>query len=253
MGLILVGVGLSILIIPIVYSLGVLALWAKIRSLLGRIVAVTVALAIAASIAYRMNILPLSSLVTDTESEYEIFATYCEDNVAGEVYSRLQNVESLGLTPRASSDPQLNPNILGHAVLPPSLASRLTLSGVNRYKLFNGSGFYEFVDERGLQSRSRTMPGASLQVGMEWELSERSTEDSIASLVLRVTDLQTGKTLGVQPAFIWLGVSGDSVPLPTFVPGRVRDPVIATCPQPLDVIQFVKDVARPGTGDYAND
>jgi len=251
--LVLIGVGLSVLILPIVYSLGVLALWAKMRSVRSRAVLVTMALLVAAIFAVNTNILSIPDLGSEGGSEYGVFEAYCKDNVAGEAYARIQNVESLQLTSGASGDTRLNSRTLGHTIMPPSVASRLALSGISRYKLFNGNGLYEFVDERGLQARRRTFPDATMQVGMEWELTDSSDRESVASLLLRVTDLQTGKTLGVQPAFVWLGESGKSVPSPTYIPGRVRDAAIATCPQPWEVIQFVKDVARPGVMERTND
>ncbi len=251
--LVFVGVGLSALVVPILYSLSVLALWAKIRSARVRAAVVTIALLVAAIFAVATNILPKPKLGGEGESEYAAFEAYCNDHVAGEAYSRIKNVESLQLLAGDPGDIGLNSTTLGHTVMPSSVASRLALSGIDRYRLFHSNGLYDFVDDRGLQSRRRTIPGATMRVGMEWELTDSKDRESIASLLLRVTDLQTGKTLGVQPAFVWLGEAGRSVPSPTYVPGRVRDTVIATCPQPWEVIQFVKDLARPSVRERSND
>ena len=212
------------------------------------VVAVLLGIGVAAIVTLQTQPMAIDELVLDRDSGYELFSNYCENNADGEIYSRIENVESLGLRAGASSDTIYNADTLGMTVLPPSHASGLSLSGVERYQVFTGSGFYNYVDDRGMSTRNRQSPGMSMQAAIEWELSKTSSDSSVASILLRVTDLKDNKTLAIHPAFVWLGTSADSLPSPTFVPGRVRDSIIATCPQPEKLMRFVKDVARPGSG-----
>lgn len=251
MRLILIGVGLSTLLLPMLYSIVAFAVWTKIKSNLASIVFAAVALVVAGVIFVRPELASSDRSVSEAGSGYEVFVKHCNENEGGIVAGRIVDVDSLQRKTNRTPG-ETNADALGSVILPPGIDARLALSGIERYKLFGGESFLSYVDERGMLERTRNMSGTDFRVGIEWEPSTLSTDTSVGSVLLRIKDLDSGQTLATHPAFVWLGPSGDDTPNPTHVPGRVARSYITTCPQPSELIDFIKHVASP-TSRVASD
>lgn len=252
MRLILIGVGLSTLLLPMLYSIVVITIGTKVKSNLASIVFAGIAFVVAGVIFIRPELASSDRSVSESGSGYEVFVKHCNENEGGNVAGRITDVDNLQR--KANRTPgETSADALGSAILPPGIDARLALSGVERFRLFGGEGFLSYVDERGMLERTRKMSGTDFRVGIEWEPSTLSTDNSVGSVLLRIKDLDSGQTLATHPAFVWLGPSGDDTPNPTYVPGRVARSYISTCPQPSELIDFIKHVASPSSRVASDD
>lgn len=252
MRLILIGVGLSTLLLPMLYAVVAIAIGTKIKSNLASIVFASTAFVLAVVAFVRPEFASTDQMVSETGAGYENFVDHCSSYGTGNVHRRISGVDSVR---RSTSQTQgaNSADALGSIVLPSGIDARLALSGVERYAQFEGGGFLSYVDERGMLERTRQMSGTQFRVGIEWEPSDLSEDSAVGGVLLRIKDLDSGNTLATHPAFVWLGSSGDEMPYPTHVPGRVARSYISSCPQPSELIDFIKHVASPELRETSND
>jgi len=253
MELAVIGVGLWIFALPMLYVMGVMALWAKLRSSRARIVAVLAAIAIAVVIGHKSGV--LEGFLPDEEWQTALaeFSRLCSESVTGERLATLEGAKAVTFVGGSPVSAGYDPNSHGNWVFPNYLVPGLALSGVRRFEVFSGYGFYNSVDEKGMLSRRKPSGTSEFDVGLTWELSDQPTSELITSLALRITDLKTGETLGIQPAYVWLGSTEISILFPSLARIQNRGPRFHTCPEPIEIMRFIKRVAQPPLEGVPND
>ena len=247
MKLIVFFMGIAAMIVPLLYALVMVAVWASVKDARRRRIVLTIMAVVAA-----LQIFNVTHSLSAGRRHAKQLEAFCQPIQAAQSQTRPREAGQVffdfDLYSLAKGDSATQ---YGRLAFSADMVSRTLLRGVDAYDtlVYRNGGAYETVrvDPNGQDLRDRITQRPTSGVTLTWEADEAHRVEGLENIRLVIKDTRTAQTLATQSVHVLYEREVRAFPSIAAAPTILRRERIRSCPMPVELARLIKTVAPPAT------